>query len=90
MRVNEETLRKRKRVDNIAKGIIWSLSSVGVIVFVSILFYVFANGVGLLSFDLLTSDYYSVATTISIDEAEGPYYCSGSDRRIGLGGSGHC
>ncbi len=81
-------VKKRKRSDNIWKGIIYSISSVSVITLVLIIGFLFSKGASLVSLDLITGDYASINAdvTVLVDETnnftkpdnlgEGSYFSS--------------
>ncbi len=70
---SEKNLKKRKRNDNIVKGLIYSFSSVGVLIFAGILIFLLVKGAGLVSFDLITGNYYSTQNNaVIIEEYNAP------------------
>ncbi len=66
--LSKDSLKKRKRKDNIVKGVVYSFSSVGILLFVLIIGFLVLQGASLVSFDLITSDYYSTQTNATIQD----------------------
>lgn len=68
MIISDKKLKARRKKDNSVKGIILSFSSIGLLVFASILIYIFKTGGGLVGYDLLISDYQDFNTDVIVNE----------------------
>ncbi len=73
MIISEKAIKKRRRKDNFLKSIVLSYSTVGIIIFASILIYLFSKGGSLVSFELLVSDYQSINTDVVVNLPAGDY-----------------
>ena len=82
MIISEKTIKKRRRKDIFLKSIILSYSTVGIIIFASILIYLFSKGGSLVSFDLLVSDYQSINSDVVVNLPAGDYQ---SDVELSVG-----
>ncbi|MGE4572747.1 MAG: phosphate ABC transporter permease PstA [Candidatus Izemoplasmatales bacterium] len=59
---------KRKRIDNLLKGITYFSASIAAIILLFIIIFVFKNGFGLLNIDLITNDYHAKFYNGGIEE----------------------
>ena len=66
-------IKARHRKDAIIRGIIYALGSLGAIILLSIIGYVFSNGAQLVSWDLITGDFRTINTDVYVTEGPGNY-----------------
>ncbi|MFK5884054.1 MAG: phosphate ABC transporter permease PstA [Candidatus Izemoplasma sp.] len=64
--LNDKSRKKRKRIDRIYSMLTYLAACVGVLIFGSILGFVFVNGSKLISFDLVFGDYYATEYHVSV------------------------
>ncbi len=71
-----KTVKKRNAIDKTTKVAVYLISSLGMLIFLAILIYVFSTGKSLLSWELITSDYNAINTDITVVDGKGDYSLS--------------
>ncbi|MFU8792717.1 MAG: phosphate ABC transporter permease PstA [Acholeplasmataceae bacterium] len=58
---------KRKWMERLSKGVVYSLGSVGVFILGMIIYYVTSTGIGLVSWDMLTGDHATTSADVRVE-----------------------